>query len=94
MGRGIDRTKIFRSKTDREGLLERLGGLCEVEAFVVYVWALMQTLYVELNIKDASKIAFSTPPPKAAFGRNQRDGWVRTGKKMYVNRRDPLVLRD
>jgi len=41
MGRGIERTKIFRNKTDREDFIGRLGGLCEKGALLVYAWALM-----------------------------------------------------
>lgn len=41
MGRGIERTKIFRRKRDYEDFLQRLGGLCEQGAVVVYAWALM-----------------------------------------------------
>jgi putative transposase len=41
MGRGIERTKIFREDGDREDFLSRLAGLC-VEGFLsAYAWALM-----------------------------------------------------
>jgi REP element-mobilizing transposase RayT len=41
MGRGIERTKIFRNKPDREDFLTRLAELCEGGALIVYAWALM-----------------------------------------------------
>jgi len=41
MGRGIERTKIFRNKADREDSLTRLAELCEGGALIVYAWALM-----------------------------------------------------
>jgi len=41
MGQGIERTKIFRNKADREDFLTRLGDLCEGGALIVYAWALM-----------------------------------------------------
>jgi len=41
MGRGIERTNIFRNKADREDFLTRLAELCEGGALIVYAWALM-----------------------------------------------------
>jgi REP element-mobilizing transposase RayT len=41
MGRGIERTKIFRNKRDREEFLTRLAALCEDGSLIVYAWALM-----------------------------------------------------
>ncbi len=41
MGRGIDRIKIFRNRKDRDDFLERLAGLCKINALQVYAWVLM-----------------------------------------------------
>jgi len=41
MGRGIDRTKIFSNRKDREDFLERLAGLCRANALSVYSWAFL-----------------------------------------------------
>ncbi len=41
MGRGIERTKIFRSSADRNDFLNRLSDLCREGALSVYAWALM-----------------------------------------------------
>lgn len=41
MGRGIERTKIFRNRTDREDFLSRLAALCRAGNLIVYAWALM-----------------------------------------------------
>jgi REP element-mobilizing transposase RayT len=41
MGRGIERTKIFRTQRDREDFLFRLAGICREEELIVYAWALM-----------------------------------------------------
>jgi hypothetical protein len=53
MGRGIEGTKIFRTDTDREGFLSRLGNLCQ-EGFLRPMpgrsWRIM--FYVELNINN------------------------------------------
>ncbi len=41
MGRGIERTKIFQTDTDRNDFVTRLAALCEKGNLVVYAWALM-----------------------------------------------------
>jgi REP element-mobilizing transposase RayT len=43
IGRGIEGTKIFRNRGDREDFLDRLGKLCEAKALSVYAWALLGT---------------------------------------------------
>ncbi len=41
MGRGIEKTQIFRKEEDRVDFLQRLSALCQEEALKVYAWALM-----------------------------------------------------
>ncbi len=41
MGRGIERTNIFRTDQDREDFLNRLGDLCLEGDLLVYAWALL-----------------------------------------------------
>jgi putative transposase len=41
MARGIERSKIFRNNYDRDGFLERLGGLINESQTQCYAWALM-----------------------------------------------------
>jgi REP element-mobilizing transposase RayT len=41
MGRGIERTPIFREDTDRADFVARLAALCREGHLVVYAWALM-----------------------------------------------------
>ncbi len=41
MGRGIERTKLFQTDTDREDFLARLAVLCRGGALRVYAWALL-----------------------------------------------------
>jgi REP element-mobilizing transposase RayT len=41
MGRGIERTRIFRTDQDREDFLNRLADLCIDEDLIVYAWTLM-----------------------------------------------------
>ncbi len=58
MGRGIERTKIFRNKTDREDFLIRLAELWEGGALIVYAWALMANhfhLFVRTGNQPLSK---------------------------------------
>jgi putative transposase len=41
MGRGIERTTIFRTDQDREDFLNRLGQLCTDGDLIIYAWVLM-----------------------------------------------------
>jgi putative transposase len=41
MGRGIERTKIFRTDQDRKDFLNRLADLCMGGGLIVYAWSLM-----------------------------------------------------
>jgi REP element-mobilizing transposase RayT len=41
MGRGIERTTIFRDDPDRADFVARLAGLAEAGAFTVSAWALL-----------------------------------------------------
>jgi putative transposase len=41
IGRGLDRTKIFRNNVDRDDFLIRLADLCQEGLLIVYAWALM-----------------------------------------------------
>jgi len=43
IGRGIEGTKIFRNRGDREDFLDRSGKLCEAQSLSVYAWALLDT---------------------------------------------------
>jgi putative transposase len=41
MGRGIETSKIFRTRKDREDFIDRLAELCRSGGWAVYAWALM-----------------------------------------------------
>jgi len=45
IGRGIERTNIFRNRKDREDFLARLAMLCREESIAVYAWSLMSDHY-------------------------------------------------
>ncbi len=42
MGRGIEKTKIFRKEEDRSYFVQRRAVQCEKGALQVYAWALYQ----------------------------------------------------
>ena len=46
IGRGIEGSKIFRDRGDRDDFLARLAKLCEAKALSVYAWALLGTHYL------------------------------------------------
>ena len=54
MGRGIEGTKVFRNQGDRNDFLERMGGLCDAGAWVVYAWALMPN-HFHLLVRSAKE---------------------------------------
>jgi REP element-mobilizing transposase RayT len=45
IGRGIEKTKIFRNDEDRIDFINRLSGLVRAESLTVYGWALMSNHY-------------------------------------------------
>lgn len=45
VGRGIERTKIFRTEEDRIDFVSRVADLCKEGAFIIYAWALMPNHY-------------------------------------------------
>jgi putative transposase len=58
IGRGIERTRIFRTDQDREDFLNRLVDLCIDGDLIVYAWALMPNhfhLLVRTGRKSISK---------------------------------------
>ena len=52
MARGIEGTKIFRNRKDREDFLSRLAEIARSGAWVVYAWARM-TNHVHLLVRTA-----------------------------------------
>jgi REP element-mobilizing transposase RayT len=54
MGRGIERTKIFREDGDREDFVSRLADLCRQGYLSVYAWALMDT-HFHLLVKTGGR---------------------------------------
>jgi len=54
IGRGIEGSKIFRNRGDREDFLGRLAKLCEAKAWSVYAWALLGT-HFHLLVKSGKQ---------------------------------------
>jgi putative transposase len=58
IGRGIERGKIFRGRSDREDFLNRVAVLYEEKAWIVYAWALLSNhfhLLVQTRNQPLSK---------------------------------------
>jgi len=56
-GRGIERTKIFRNRKDREDFFARLAMLCREESIAVSAWSLMSNHYHILVRTDRQPLA-------------------------------------
>jgi putative transposase len=98
MGRGIERTKIFRNTTDQEDFLNRLSQLCEGGALTVYAWALMPT-HVHLLVRTGTQ-PLSKSMRRLLTGyvinfnlRHQRHGHLFQNRyKSIVCEEDPYLL--
>ena len=74
IGRGIEGTKIFRSREDREDFLSRLGQICKAGDLSVYAWAFLDT-HFHLLVRTE----------KQSLSRNMRK--LLTGYVVNFNRR-------
>ena len=59
MGRGMERTKIFPTDTDRTDFAERLAALCQQGHLVVYAWALMPN-HFHLLVRTGARPLFQS----------------------------------
>jgi REP element-mobilizing transposase RayT len=59
MGRGIERTQIFRTDTDRADFVARLAALCEAGAWAVVAWALMPN-HFHLLVRTGTRPLFQS----------------------------------
>jgi REP element-mobilizing transposase RayT len=82
MGRGIERTSIFRDDADRVDLLGRLAALAEAGALTVYAWALLPN-HAHLLVQTGRQ-------PLAASFRKLLTGYVVTFNRRH-RRRGHLV---
>ena len=68
MGRGIETSKIFRTKKDREDFIGRLADLCRSDRWAVYAWALMPNHFHLLVRTGKESLARSMRRLMTGFG--------------------------
>lgn len=98
MGRGIERTKIFRNQKDQGDFLARLAELCRNENLIVYAWALMPSHFHILA--RTGRLPLSTSMRKLLTGyvinfnkRHRRTGHLfQNWYKSIVCEDDPYLL--
>jgi REP element-mobilizing transposase RayT len=98
MGRGIERTKIFRNKTDRDDFLDRLAELCQSGHLIIYAWVLMDN-HFHLLVRTGNQ-SISTGMRKILTGyvvnfnrRHKRHGHLFQNRyKSIICEDDPYLL--
>lgn len=93
MGRGIERTKIFRNRQDREDFLARLGGLCRDEDLIVYAWALMSNHFHILVRTGGQSLSMSMRRLLTGYVVNFNRRYKRAGH-LFQNRFKSIVCED
>ena len=58
MGRGIEKTAIFRNEEDRKDFLNRIAVLCQGKAWKVYAYALMDNHFHLLIRTDRQSLSY------------------------------------
>ena len=58
MGRGIEKTAIFRKEEDRKDFLNRIAVLCQGKAWKVYAYALMDNHFHLLIRTDRQSLSY------------------------------------
>jgi REP element-mobilizing transposase RayT len=98
MGRGIERTKIFRNKEDREDFLIRLAALCEAGFLIVYAWVLMSNHFHILARTGRQSLSQNMRKLLTGYvvnfnGRHKRSGHLFQNRyKSIVCEDDPYLL--
>ena len=98
MGRGIEKTKIFRYKTDRDDFLKRLAELCQASHLIIYAWVLMDN-HFHLLLRTGNR-SISTSMRKLLTGyvvnfnrRHKRYGHLFQNRyKSIICEDDPYLL--
>ena len=98
MGRGIEKTKIFRYKTDRDDFLKRLAELCQAGHMIIYAWVLMDN-HFHLLLRTGNR-SISTSMRKLLTGyvvnfnrRHKRYGHLFQNRyKSIICEDDPYLL--
>jgi len=98
MGRGIEKTKIFRYKTDRDDFLKRIAELCQASHLIIYAWVLMDN-HFHLLLRTGNR-SISTSMRKLLTGyvvnfncRHKRHGHLFQNRyKSIICEDDPYLL--
>ncbi len=93
MGRGIERTKIFRNKKDREDFLARLADLCRNGYLVVYGWALLSNHFHILARTGRQPLSRSMRKLLTGYVVNFNKRHKRSGH-LFQNRYKSIVCED
>lgn len=98
IGRGIERSKIFRNGGDREDLQARLAKLCEGKALSVYAWALTDNHFHLLVGSGKESLSHSMPRLLTGYAVNYNSRHSRYGHlfqnryKSILREEDPYLL--
>ena len=98
MGRGIERTQIFRTDRDREDFLNRLQDLCRDENLTVYAWSPMPNHYHILVRTGRQSLSRSMRKLLTGYAvnfnlRHRRDGHLFQNRyKSIICEEDPYLL--
>ena len=93
MGRGIERTKIFRNKNDREDFLARLSDLCQSGFLIVYAWSLMSNHFHILARTGSQSLSKSMRKLLTGYVVNFNKRHKRSGH-LFQNRYKSIVCED
>lgn len=93
MGRGIERTNIFRTDRDRDDFLERLADLSEDRNLIVYAWSLMPNHFHLLVRTGRQSISRSMKKLLTGYVVNFNLRHKRTGH-LFQNRYKSIICED
>lgn len=93
MGRGIDRTAIFKADADRDEVVRRLAALCQAGAFVVCAWALMPNHFHLLGRTSGTPLGESMKRLLTGYVVNFNRRHRRSGHR-FQNRYKSIVCED
>ena len=93
MGRGIETSKIFRTKKDREDFIDRLAELCRSGHWAVYAWALMPNHFHLLVRTEKESLARSMRRLMTGYAINFNLRHKRRGH-LFQNRYKSIVCQE
>lgn len=93
MGRGSERTNIFRTDADRADFLDRLAGLCLDGSLVVYAWSLLSNHFHLLVRTGRQPISRSMKKLLTGYAVNFNLRYKRSGH-LFQNRYKSIICED